>query len=164
MNQPKIQHRAKAMMNDEFISIETYSGYFNFLDDPEVPEYLLSPNASEEEIGRTLLNALSRSRILIPKENRDFFSFERAGVRYEEWVKKTMERYGYKKRRAMFVNMKSCSVCSREGQMFFGPTNHVKLEAWGRNKSDGIEDVIIPATSSPFEVGAALKEAFNRCG
>jgi hypothetical protein len=75
-----------------------------------------------------------------------------------------MERYGYKKRRAMFVNMKSCSVCSQEGKIIFGPTNHVKLEAWGRNKSDGIEDVIIPATSSAVEAGAALKEAFSRCG
>lgn len=152
------------MMNDEFISIETYSGYFNFLDDPAAPEHLLTPNASEEEIGRALLDALSRSRILIPKENRDFFSFERAGVRYEEWVKKIMARYGYKTRRVMFADMKNCSIRSQEGQIVFGPSNHVKLEAWGWNKSDGIEDVVIPETSSAVEVGNALKEAFSRCG
>jgi hypothetical protein len=163
MNQPKIQSFVDAKMNNEFISLKTCSGYFNFLDDPEVPEYLLLPNASEEEIGRALLDALSRSRILIPQENRDFFSFERAGVRYEEWVKKIMARYGYNIRRAMFVNMKNCSVRSQDGQIIWGPSNHVKLEAWGRNKSDGIKDVVIPATSSAFEAGAALKEAFKRC-
>lgn len=151
-------------MNDEFISIKTCSGYFNFLADPEVPEHLLAPNAGEEEVGRAVVDALSRSRILIPRENREFFSVEGTNRRYEEWVRKTMERYDYKNRRTMFANMKSCSIHSHEGEIIFGPSNHVELEAWGRNKSDGIEDVVILETSSAVEVGKALKEAFNRCG
>lgn len=163
MNLPKIQKRATALMNDEFISIKTHSGYFNFLDDPETEEHLLPRNAGKEEIGRALLDALLRSRILNPKENWAFFSFERAGERYEEWVKKKMELCGYKTRRAMFVDMKRCSVTCRDELIIIGPTNHVKLEAWGRSKSDGIEDVIIPAASSAFKIGAALQEAFNRC-
>ena len=164
MNQPKPRKEAEAMMNDEFISIKTCSGYFNFLADPEVPEHLLVPDASEEEIGRALLDALSRSRILIPKENRDFFSFERAGVRYEEWVKKIMARYGYKTRRAMFENMKNCWTHSQDDKITLKPTNHVKLEAWEGKSKDKVADVAIPVTSSAFEVGKALKEAFNRCG
>jgi len=134
------------------------------LDDPEVPEHLLLPTTAEEEIGRALLDALSRSRILAPKENREFFSFERAGERYEEWVKKIMARYGYKTRRAMFVNMKQCWMHIENDAIHLQPTNHVKLEAWEGKKKDMPETVVIPATSSAFEVGAALKEAFNRCG
>jgi hypothetical protein len=164
MNQPKAQKRANAMMNDEFISIETYSGYFNFLDDPEAPEHLLAANASEEEIGRALLDALSRSRILIPKENREFFSFERAGKRYEEWVKKIMACYGYKKKRAMFVNLKNCWIHWQDDLITLKPTNHVKLEAWEGKRKDEIVDVVIPGASSAIEVGKALKEAFSRCG
>jgi len=151
------------MMNDEFISIKTCSGYFNFLSDPEAPEHLLSPNASEEEIGRAVLDALSRSRILNPKDNRDFFSVELIGVRYEEWVKRIIEHYEYKKRREMFLNMKNCWIHSHNDLITFQPTNHVKLEAWEGVKKAGIEDMVIPTNSSLREIGAALKEAFNRC-
>ena len=151
------------MMNDNFISIKTRSGYFNFLDDPEAPEHLFSPSSSEEEIGRALLDALSRSRIVIPKENREFFSFERAGVRYEKWVKEIMERYGYKKRRVMFENMKLCWIRVENDEIHIQPTNHVKLEGWEGKSKDMPETIVIKAASSAFEVGVALKEAFSRC-
>lgn len=59
--------------------------------------------------------------------------------------------------------MKSCDIEEREGMITIGPNNHEKLEAWGREKGDGIEDVVIAASSSHAEIGAALRLAFSRC-
>ena len=70
-----------------------------------------------------------------------------------------MEKYGYKTKRSMFKNMKSVSIQRKENQIIFGPSHHEKLEVWGRTKGD----IIIPANSSPAEVGAALRLAFSRC-
>jgi len=47
--------------------------------------------------------------------------------------------------------------------MEISPMRHEKLESWGREKDDGIEDVFIPADSSPIVVGEALLLAFSRC-
>jgi hypothetical protein len=150
-------------MNNDFISIKTCSGYFNFLVDPAVPEILLAPTANEEEIGRAVLDALSRSQISNPEVNEDFFNLQKASQRYEEWVSQTMMKYGYKTKRALFSNMKNCWIDVREDILIIKPSCHIRLEEWGRKKSDGLEDVVVSVASSAHEVGSALKEAFNRC-
>jgi len=80
---------------------------------------------------------------------------------YPLWVNALMERYGYKNKRALFKNMKNVSIESKNGILTLIPTHHAKLEAW-----EGVVEearVVIPATSSPEEIGAALRLALSRC-
>jgi len=74
-----------------------------------------------------------------------------------------MDRYGYRTKRALFKNMKSCGILAEGDVIIISPSRHEKLEAWGREKGDGIEDVVIEANRSPSEIGAALRLAFSRC-
>ncbi|UYG03996.1 contact-dependent growth inhibition system immunity protein [Halomonas sp. LR3S48] len=155
---------AHSYMNDEFVQVETCSGYRGGYPDPEGRRLQLSPKASDDEMGEALLRALARSRFIHPDEDRSFFDIRgRVVPQYQEWVKEMMDRYGYKTKRAMFKNMKSCSVESHDGRITIRPSHHEKLEAWS---GDGISEsdyVVIPAASSPTEVGAALRLAFSRC-
>lgn len=74
-----------------------------------------------------------------------------------------MDHYGYKTKRELFKKMRRCDVEERRGVITIGPNHHEKLEAWGRDKGDGIEDVVIEANCSPSEIGAALRLALSRC-
>ena len=74
-----------------------------------------------------------------------------------------MTRFGFKTIRALYKNMMNCGIRSKAGVITIAPTHHERLCGWSREKGDGIEDVLIPATSAPVEVGAALRLAFSRC-
>ena len=74
-----------------------------------------------------------------------------------------MERYGYKTKRALFKDMKKCSIESNRGQITIRPSYHEKLEAWSGKGVSESDYVIIPSGSSPSDVGAALRLAFSRC-
>ena len=163
MNEVPKKSWADTKINDDFICIRTASGYRSASPDYRGRQDFLPPNADDEVIGHTLIDALAQSKFLDPMKNNDFFDSESVAQRYAEWVRAVMERYGYKTKRAMFKNMKSCRVECHNNVIMVKPSNHVKLEAWGREKSDGIEDVVISANSSPREIGAALRLAFERC-
>ncbi|WP_035061424.1 contact-dependent growth inhibition system immunity protein [Andreprevotia chitinilytica] len=155
---------AAVYRNDEFIHIETHSGYRGGLPDPDGKRFLLSPDVADEELGTAVLSALANSRFLPPREHEAFFDMRgRVVPQYEVWVSELMARYGYKTKRALFKNMANCGIEVCEGQLKISPTHHEKLEAWSREKNDGIEDVLISSTSSVVEVGAALRLALSRC-
>ncbi|EPC03024.1 hypothetical protein L861_22200 [Litchfieldella anticariensis FP35 = DSM 16096] len=124
---------------------------------------MLGSDSEDEELGEALTDALSKSRTLTLDEYGEFFDYEKGKIQYKDWLKTLMERYGYKTERAMFKNMKSCNIESQNGTITIRPSHHEKLEAWS---GDGISEsdyVVIPADSSPAEVGAALRLAFSRC-
>lgn len=165
MNEVKEKKWASALWNGDFYLIETWSGYRRAALDPKGKQYTLESNASVDALGAALLDALSHSRFLSLGEIDDFFDSKKGEKIYEAWVQELIERHGYKSRRELFKNMASCSVrvVVDEGVMVIGPSRHEKLEAWGREKDDGIEDVIISASSSAVAVGEALHLAFSRC-
>ena len=43
------------------------------------------------------------------------------------------------------------------------PNHHEKLEAWSGNGFTKADNDVIPANSSPAEVGAAFRVVFSRC-
>ena len=133
--------------------------------DTVYPTLFLPPDASGAAVGEALLLALSRSRFVDPRDpaNEEFLHFRKAAKRYDEWVVETMKQFGLKTKTTVFKNMKNCSVSHRGGQLIIKPWIHVKLQAWSREKGDGIEDVVIADTSSPEEIGAAVRLAFTRC-
>ena len=153
--------RATAYSNGDFISIETCSGRGLIMPDPEAPEHLFSPEVSNELLGMGVVEALNHSK---------FLSIEEAGTLqentpeyYKNWVRKVMDRYGYKTKNALFRKMRSCGIKCHEDVITICPSHHEKLEAWGTGFITEEDYVKIPADSSSAEIGAALRLAFSRC-
>lgn len=152
-----------AKQNQDFILIETCSGYNRFAKDPKGASHHLSCNTDNESLGRAVIDALSHSRFLTLKEVEEFFDYERIQKNYENWRQNLMTRYGYKTKKALFKNMMSVSIEVYEGQMTLMPWSQEKLEAWGPTPNGDADNVIIPADSSSEDIGAALRLAFSRC-
>ncbi|PTN56123.1 contact-dependent growth inhibition system immunity protein [Stenotrophomonas panacihumi] len=157
--------RASAYCNCDFMIIETQSGYRGTKADPACPSIFLPTSAPDSDIGASVFEALSRSRQISVEEIPEFFDFERSKREYEEWVSDLMLRYDYKTKRALFKDMRNVSVelNPEHTLLTLSPSHHNRLDSWIRTEGDGIEDVVVPADSSPAEVGAALRVAFSRC-
>ncbi|MBP2851789.1 contact-dependent growth inhibition system immunity protein [Dickeya oryzae] len=148
---------------DKFLLIETQSGLGMVGSDPLFPSHLLQPSVENECVGEAILIALSNSRTLTMEEYGSFFDPEKGEEQYSAWIAMLMEKYGYKTKKALFKDMKKCGIHCVNDVITISPTRHEKLEAWGRTKGDGIEDVILSVDSSPAEIGAGLRLAFSRC-
>jgi hypothetical protein len=168
---------AGAKYNGDFYCVETLSGYRGSCTlDPKGKQHLLPPEVSDEILGLAVRDALAHSRFVLPERRTDVWQhpdvefdlelddYKKTAERYAAWIKNLMEHYGYKTKRALFKDMESCTIVSRSGLLTIQPSRHQKLEQWGREKTDQIEDVTIPADSAPAEIGAALRLAFRRCG
>lgn len=154
---------AEAYKNRKFMSITTYSGYSSFSADPQGKEYRLLANADDRTMGNVVLDTLKYSRILSPKEDFELFSNQKTEERYQRWIAELMAEYGYKSRRALFKEMHSCKIKKLGGNIIISPRWHEKLEMWSISASKGPFPIIIPDSSSPEEIGAALRLAFSRC-
>lgn len=164
---------AKASCNNDFICVETWSGYRGGTDyDPKGKQNLLPPDASDVAIGEAVQDALVHSRWVLPvrREGSTYpvgVEFDRSvgdyAVNYPAWVKALMERYGYKTKRALFKDMKSVGIESKNGVLTFTPSHHSKLEGWVGLGDGGEANVAIPSTSTAEEIGAALRLALSRC-
>lgn len=162
---------AAVVCNADFICMDTYSGYRGGTDcDPKGKQHLLSPDASDLTLGEAVQDTLAHSRWVLPARREgstypEGVEFDMSvcdfKVNYPAWVNALMERYGYKTKRALFKDMQRVSIESKNGVLTFAPSHHAKLEGW-----EGIDDeakVIIPATSTLDEMGAALRLALSRC-
>ncbi len=147
----------------DFLSVDTYSGLGMVGRDPLFPPNLLPPDTDDQTIGEAVLIALSNSRTLSLEESADFFDLEKGKERYAAWIAMLMERYGYKTKRALFKDMKRCSIHCLNDVITISPTRHEKLEAWGGTGRGGSDKVILPVNSPPSEIGAALRLALSRC-
>lgn len=155
---------ASVCCTEDFICIDTCSGLGRVGRDPAFPSYLLMPTVDDLGLGEALIQALSDSRTLNDLQERTaFFNPEKSKGDYSDWVAMLKARYGYKSNKALFKDMKKCTVHCVNETITIIPTRHEKLEAWGRTKGDGIEDVILSTNSSPAEIGAGLRLAFSRC-
>lgn len=167
---------ADAICNGDFICINTWSGYSSgFVRDHRGAQIFLAFDVSDEVLGGAVLESLAQSRCVlgVPREgsiylpdvefDMELYDYKLSAKRYAQWVKDLMTRYDYKTKRALFKDMKNCSIESKEGVMTIAPSCHQKLEQWGRETQDEFEDVKIPSDSSVAEIGAALRVAFSRC-
>lgn len=73
-----------------------------------------------------------------------------------------LQRCGYKTKRVMFKDMKNVSIELAQSKIHLRPMRHAKLEAWERDRGDGIEDVFVAANVSNGELGEALRLALSR--
>lgn len=166
---------ADAGINNELVYVRTYSGYRSSRADPRGVEHHAGADISDQALGEAVLDALAHSRFVLaqPREDvwihpeatfdRDLYDPTLTTQRYEQWVGSMLERCGYKTRRALFKDMKKCSIERKEGQITIRPSHHEKLEFWsGKGIGESLY-VTVPFASSPAEIGAALRLAFGRC-
>ncbi|CNE32448.1 CdiI family contact-dependent growth inhibition immunity protein [Yersinia mollaretii] len=154
---------ASVYSTNEFLSIETDSGLGRVRGDPLFPPHLLRPDTDDKIIGNIILKALLDSRTLSLEEYGDFFNLEKSKEQYAAWIAMLMEKYGYKTKRALFKDMKNCSIHCINDLIIISPTHHEKLESWSGKGINESDNVVISVNESPAEIGAALRLALSRC-
>ncbi len=92
-------HRA-----ERFISIKPMSGYRRALPENEGYVIYLPPDASDDMLGRALVDALNRSRFIWPADEPEFFEWQRFTQCSRNWQNDFMKRYGYKTKRDAYKN------------------------------------------------------------
>ena len=144
-----------------FISVEPLSGYRMVQREDEGYVIYLPPDANDFDLGRALLETLSRSRFIWPRDEPDFFEAERYMRCYRNWQKDFMRRYGYKTKREAYENMNWCRTKRSEGEISIRPHKRDKPEYWSDLPDD--RTVVIPVTTDAAVAGAALTLALDRC-
>ncbi|HFV6450034.1 TPA: contact-dependent growth inhibition system immunity protein, partial [Escherichia coli] len=66
-------------------------------------------------------------------------------------------------KRALFKNMKKVGIHLVNDVITIRPSFHEKLEAWSGNRINESDYVVLPADSSPTEIGSGLRLALSRC-
>jgi len=95
----------------------------------------LPPEATDDALGRALLEALDRSRLIWPDDEPKFFEWQRYTKCFQNWQKDFMRRYGYKTKRDAYKNMDWCRVERSEGKIAITPHKRLKPEYF-RNLPD----------------------------
>lgn len=122
----------------------------------------LEPGASERAIGEALLEALKRSRVVSPTDEREFFETDRIMKNYRAWHEDFMKRYRYKTKREAYKNMRYCEVERRDGKISIKPHKRDFKPGLWWNLPPG-KTVVIPETNDPGIVGSAAALALSRC-
>jgi hypothetical protein len=146
---------------ESFISVKPISGYR--MVQPEDDGYViyLPPNATDEALGRALLEALDRSRFIWPRDEPEFFKWQRYMRCHENWQKDFMRRYGFKTKRDAYENMDWCRADRSEGKISIRPHKREAPEYFRNLPAD--RTVAIPETRDAAMAGAALRLALDRC-
>jgi hypothetical protein len=148
---------------ERVISIEPLSGYRMVQREDDNYVINLAPSATDEELGRALLEVLERSRFIWPPDEWGFFEAERYMRCFRNWQAETIRRYGYKTKRDFYKHMDWCRIRRSEGKISIQPHKRGgKPEHWEDLPRE--MDVVIPETRDPAAVGAALRRALNLCG
>lgn len=166
MTEAEYRKWASVYSNGDFYIALTNSGYRSCVRDPIGCEDHLGLGATDEELGKAVLEAIAQSRFLRPERREEFEQFfnpARIAASYATWVSSLLARYKYKTKRDFFKHMALCNITVSGDKMEISPTRHEKLESWGREENDGLEDVLLAASSTPEDVGKALRIAFSRC-
>lgn len=149
--------------NKDFINIMTRSGYRMYLADLEKKNTYLATDVSDADLGNHIREALSLSRIVHPIENKELSMYLRNPDRYKEWLKITMEKFGYNTKSKMFKPMLHCSIELYNNLIRFCIWHQRALDAWDDTGLTEADNVIIPETCTDEELGAAARLALSRC-
>lgn len=159
---PEQRQACAVYMNKKFIEVETMSGWGSLRADPQGIRRRFSPEVSDLELGSAVLLALEKSRIVHPHVDPDLFDNEKGAERYFAWVAELMQSYGYRSKSDLFKGMRLCNLEIRVGQMTIRPTKRERGDGFGPTLRREKDYVILPADSSPEEVGAGVRLALSR--
>jgi hypothetical protein len=152
---------ASVKKTKDFLAINTSSGLGMISRDYLFPTHLLSPDVDNEIIGQIVLQALSNSRTLSCAEDRaDLFDPEKSKERHENWIKMLMKNYNIKTKKALFTGMKSSTIHLINDTINISISKRMRLQAWG---GIGKDDIAVSLSSTPEEIGKALKSALSQC-
>ena len=152
-----------AFNHKDFISVEVKVDVGLALSDPEQEPFFLAPDCSDADLGDALQKAFAGFRVIAPELEEARTIYKRV-FEYGEsgkWATDLMARFGYKRKGQLYKRLHYCFIDSFEGIITISPTNHDQPDGWsGLGES---EKVRIPDTSTPEEIGAALRLGFSRC-
>ncbi|WP_340614131.1 contact-dependent growth inhibition system immunity protein [Xenorhabdus thailandensis] len=150
--------------NEDFYYVRTLSGYRLLVADHEAGTLYLAKDVSDKDLGFTVRQALSKSRLVNPEDD-DFFNRDMANIRYKNWIAEAMKKGGYKTKRALLKKMNRCLVKLLNGKITILPLAHEKLETWGgKGMPDNCDvEIVLPDSITDEELGKAIKKAFTRC-
>jgi hypothetical protein len=146
---------------ERFISIQPKSGYRRALPENEGYVIYLPPDASDDVLGRSLVEALNRSRFIWPADEPEFFEWSRFTQCSRDWQNDFMKRYGYKTKRDAYKNIDWSRAERSEGNISIKPHKRDKPEYFRDLPPD--RTVVISATDNAARIGAALRLALDRC-
>jgi hypothetical protein len=146
---------------ERFVSVRPKSGYRMIQPDDDGYVIYVPPDATDEALGRALLEALERSRFIWPPDEPEFFKWQRYMGCHENWQKDFMRRYGYKTKRDAYQNMDWCRADRSEGKISIRPHKRDTPEYFRILSAD--RTVTIPETRDAATAGAALRLALDRC-
>ena len=155
--------RVEILTNCEFIRICTISFGIQPEVDPKFDNFYFSHDEDKAVVGKALLEALSRSRIL-KKDDQDYELLcwsSLKDTRHKTDLEYELHKFKYKNKASLFKNMQCCSVNRENEKTIFSSLKHTTLEGW-----EGTRDnyrLNIPSDSSPEIVGAAVKYSIARC-
>jgi hypothetical protein len=147
---------------ERFISIQPKSGYRRALPENEGYVIYLLPDASDDVLGRALVEALDRSRFIWPPDEPEFFEWQRFTQCSRDWQNNFMKRYDYKTKRDAYKNMDWCRAERSAGKISIQPHSKGDKPEYFRDLPAD-KTVVIPETRDVATAGAALRLALDRC-
>jgi len=154
---------AEVCYNEKGIFLVTRSGNVMTALEENGVRHFLPRDASDRMLGEALIDCLKASRVVPQEEWKAFFDWRDADRRWKEYEKWQLEASETKTLRALRRNQMLCSVYLEQSQIACKPRNHIKTNEWAYFIHNEVEPVGIPFDSSPAQIGAALREAMNRC-
>ncbi|MFE1573088.1 contact-dependent growth inhibition system immunity protein [Comamonas odontotermitis] len=154
---------ANVSFNDVFFEITTISRGMLGYGDPEVEPQYLPLDISDKILGESLRLALSKSKRVSLEE---FQKLWNSGILEETEKmreKYTMNKYGYKTKKALYKNMNLCDVSVYGDFIEIQPTQQTSLDGYTVTKDMDLTPLKISHTVSDEELGAALRHAFTLC-
>jgi hypothetical protein len=153
---------ATVYLTELFFELVTMSQGMLRYGEPSAPLHHLPPNASDTALGATLRIALSASKRVSVEDFQKIFHSGIIQKTGEDRTKSTMQKYGYKTKRALYKNMMCCWISVLDGKIEIAPSHHKSLDSYTATQ-DGPEPLFLDASISDAELGAALREGFKRC-
>jgi hypothetical protein len=144
-----------------FVFVQPMSGYRMIQPEDDGYVIYLLPDATDQDLGQAMLTALDRSRFIWPRDEPEFFKWQRYESCYQNWQKDFMRRYGYKTRREAYQGMGWCRAERSEGKISIKPHKSDKPGYFRNLSADST--VVIPETRDAATAGAALRLALDRC-
>ena len=156
MNQKK--GCVRVVLAERFLSITTMSVCGLYYLEPSAPRILLNVDADNQEIGSNVRLGMSRSKVDEREEFDEIWDLNIVQKIAKERAEEVRRIYKY---RPVLRKMKFLSVYINNKHILIEPT-----ENQGKGNTRGLsleENIYLPLTATDEEIGAAIREGFNRC-
>lgn len=154
---PYSKKHASVYANDEFVCVQSSVGYRSTVGD-KIIEYLPS-SATESEIGKAVLSALSSYRVLSLSEVGEFFDLARVQEKHAEWEKELVTRASYKSTKQVYRNLRLVSVRLSESKLSASATTKDRRNGFAGNGFS----VTLDVGEGESAVGSAILKALKEC-